>query len=111
MITGIIPKIVFNSSSELPVLKTNNYFIDIADDLVLNFLGDLSKSIIKDSLFKAEPSFISLGFWLRKSNIKRILSQNIYKKDTDDFIVKPIGKVFHLCPSNVDTMFIYSLVL
>ena len=111
MITGIIPKIIFNSTSELPVLKTNNYFIDVADDLVLNFLSDLSKSIIRDSFFKAEPSFISLGFWLRKSNMNRILSENINTKDINSFVVKPIGKVFHLCPSNVDTMFIYSLVL
>ena len=111
MITGIIPKIIFNSTSELPVLKTNNYFIDVADVLVLNFLNDLSKNIIRDSFFKAEPSFISLGFWLRKSNMKRILSENSYIKGIDSFAVKPIGKVFHLCPSNVDTMFIYSLVL
>jgi len=111
MITGIIPKKTFNSTSELPVLKTNKYFIDVADDLVLNFLNDLSKNILRDSFFKAEPSFISLGFWLRKSNIKRILSENSYIKNIDGFVVKPIGKVFHLCPSNVDTMFIYSLVL
>jgi hypothetical protein len=111
MITGIIPKIIFSSTSELPVLKMNNYFIDVADVLVLNFLSDLSKNIIRDPFFKAEPSFISLGFWLRKSNMKRILSENNYIKNTDSFAVKPIGKVFHLCPSNVDTMFIYSLVL
>lgn len=111
MITGIIPKIIFSSTSELPVLKTNNYFIDVADVLVLSFLSDLSKSIIRDPFYKAEPSFISLGFWLRKSNMKRILSENSYIKGIDSFVVKPIGKVFHLCPSNVDTMFIYSLVL
>ena len=111
MITGIIPKIIFSSTSELPVLKTNNYFIDVADVLVLNFLSDLSKSIIRDPFFKVEPSFISLGFWLRKSNMKRIISENNFVKGTDSFVVKPIGKVFHLCPSNVDTMFIYSLVL
>ena len=111
MITGIIPKIIFSSTSELPVLKTNNYFIDVADVLVLNFLSDLSKSIIRDPFYKAEPSFISLGFWLRKSNMKRILSENSYITGIDSFVVKPIGKVFHLCPSNVDTMFIYSLVL
>lgn len=111
MIKGIIPKTIFNSISELPVLKTNNYFIDVADDLVSNFLSDLSKSIIKDSFFKAEPSFISLGFWLRKSNMNRIISENSNTTDINSFVVKPIGKVFHLCPSNVDTMFIYSLVL
>ena len=111
MITGIIPKIIFSSTSELPVLKTNNYFIDVADVLVLNFLSDLSKSIIRNPFYKAEPSFISLGFWLRKSNMKRILSENSYITGIDSFVVKPIGKVFHLCPSNVDTMFIYSLVL
>ncbi len=102
---------MFGSSSELPVLKTNNYFIDVADVLVLNFLSDLSKSVLKNPYFKSEPSFISLGFWLRKSNMKRILSENSYIKESDSYVVKPIGKVFHLCPSNVDTMFIYSLVL
>jgi hypothetical protein len=43
--------------------------------------------------------------------MNRILSENSNTKDINSFVVKPIGKVFHLCPSNVDTMFIYSLVL
>lgn len=111
MITGIIPKQNFSDVEDLPVVKTNNYFVNVADDLTLNFLNDLSKSILRESFFKAEPSFIALGFWLRKTNIKRILNENSYISNTDNFTVKPIGKVFHLCPSNVDTMFIYSLVL
>lgn len=111
MITGIIPKQNFDTVEDLPVIKTNNYFVDVADDLTLRFLNDLSKSILRDSFFKAEPSFVALGFWLRKTNIKRILNENSYVTNTDNFVAKPIGKVFHLCPSNVDTMFIYSLVL
>jgi hypothetical protein len=111
MITGIIPHKQFKSVQELPALNTSSYFIDVADNLTINFLNDLSKSILKESFFKPEPSFIALGFWLRKTNIKRILTENKYIENNSVFVVKPIGKVFHLCPSNVDTMFIYSMVL
>lgn len=111
MITGIIPKKTFKYTLDLPALKTNDYIIDVADYLVLNFLNDLSKSILRDPFFKTEPSFIALGFWLRKTNIKRILTENSYLQNNNVFVAKPLGKVFHLCPSNVDTMFIYSLVL
>lgn len=111
MITGIIPKTTFESTFELPALKTNNYFVNVADELVIRFLNDLSKSILREPFFKAEPSFVALGFWLRKTNINRILAENSYFKNNDVFVAKPLGKVFHLCPSNVDTMFIYSLVL
>ena len=110
MINGIIPKKTFKSSLEIPVLKSNNYFLEVGDNLVINFLNDLSKNILKTLIFKKEPSFVALGFWLRKTNIKRILSENSYL-NSDIFVAKPIGKVFHLCPSNVDTMFVYSLVL
>ena len=111
MITGIIPKTKFKSTLELPALKTNNYFLSVGDSLTLSFLNDLSKNILKEALFKTEPSFIALGFWLRKSNIKRILLENNYIHNSEIYLAKPVGKVFHLCPSNVDTMFIYSLVL
>ena len=108
MITGIIPKQAFSTLEDLPIIKTNRYFLNIADDLILSFFSDLSKRILRESFFKTEPSFFALAFWLRKSNIKRILNENIR---TDNFALKPLGKVFHLCPWNVDTMFIYSLVL
>ena len=111
MITGIIPQSTFKSTLDLPVIKNDNYPMKVGDELIITFLNELSKSILKTPFFKAEPSFIALGFWLRKTNIKRILSENNYIENNDIFVAKPIGKVFHLCPSNVDTMFIYSLVL
>ena len=86
MITGIIPKKKFKSTSELPALKTNNYFLRVGDSLILSFLNDLSKNILRESLFKTEPSFIALGFWLRKSNIKRILLENNYILNSEIFL-------------------------
>lgn len=111
MIKGIIPKNNYNDPLSLPVLNNDKHQIIVADEIVLSFLNDLSKKVLKESSFKLEPSFIALGFWLRKKNIKRILSKNYFLNKNDSFIVKPIGKVLHICPSNVDTMFIYSLVL
>ena len=111
MIKGIIPKINYQKTFSLPVMLDNNYSIAFADNVVLRFLNDLSKNILKEPSFKLEPSFVALGFWLRKKNIQRILFDNEHIKKENNFIVKPLGKVLHICPSNVDTMFIYSLVL
>ena len=76
MIKGIIPKINYEKTFSLPVMLDNNYPIAFADNIVLRFLNDLSKNILKEPSFKLEPSFVALGFWLRKKNIERILFDN-----------------------------------
>jgi hypothetical protein len=54
---------------------------------------------------------VALGFWLRKSNIQQLVSENIALVESKIFILSPIGKVLHICPANVDTMFVYSLAV
>ena len=95
MIKGIIPKINYEKTFSLPVMLDNNYPIAFADNIVLRFLNDLSKNILKEPSFKLEPSFVALGFWLRKKNIQRILYDNEHIKKENNFIVKPLGKVLY----------------
>lgn len=111
MIQTIIPSTSITQIDQLPVVTSNKYDLKIGDSLVLSFLNDLSKAILKNPIFKTEPSFISLGFWLRKANLRRIIEENKPVLSIPNVKIRPIGCVFHLCPSNVDTMFIYSLVI
>lgn len=111
MIKTIIPISPIKDLEHLPVLKSTEYTLNVADNKTIDFLNTLSKAILKNPIFKAEPSFIALGFWLRKTNVKRILKENNYVFSNPNIFPRPLGCVFHLCPSNVDTMFIYSLVL
>ena len=52
-----------------------------------------------------------MGFWLRKTNLLKLKQENQHLFENDIFNTSPLGKVFHICPANVDTMFIYSLTV
>ncbi|GAB2690021.1 acyl-CoA reductase [Aliiglaciecola aliphaticivorans] len=74
------------------------------DPEVLNFIEALSTALLKDSEAKSFPELVALGFWLRKSNLKKL------HEFAPTGIVKPLGWVLHFTPANVDTMFIYSWI-
>lgn len=73
---------------------------------VLVFVQALSKRLIK---LRQYPELVALGYWLRKANISRI--QELWNESNRGQFVKPRGTVFHLAPSNVDTIFVYSWML
>jgi len=72
---------------------------------VIKFIDSLSKRILKDKTLKKFPEIMALGFWLRKSNIEKL------KLNYQNELLLPRGVVFHIAPTNVDTIFIYSLIL
>ena len=106
----IVPKNV-NELSELPIFKSDKYLIGVFDKIVIGFLEDLSRLILKDKAINRFPEIVALGFWLRKSNIERLKKENQHLLKSNNYRLSPRGKVFHICPSNVDTMFVYSLVV
>jgi len=57
------------------------------------------------------PATAALGFWLRKSHLTEIINQNQHLLGNNKVRISPSGTVFHICPSNVDTMFLYSLAI
>jgi len=99
------------SIEELNNIKYISYQVLPFSDIVVNFLHKISTKIFNNSILKREASFTSLAFWLRQSNIKRIIEENHYLIDNKNYSLNPLGIVFHVCPSNVDTMFIYSGVI
>ena len=72
---------------------------------VLSFLDDLSKALLNDPRLVAFPDLTAMGFWLRGAHIKKMAAEY------EGRLLIARGTVFHLAPGNVDTIFVYSLVL
>ena len=72
--------------------------------LCIDFLEDFSKKLKDYKELKSYPDLIYLMYWCRKERIKKLelsLTDNQYRLGR--------GLIFHICPSNVPTNFVYSL--
>jgi hypothetical protein len=96
---------------ELLVLNFKEYSLKPFDLITIEFFNNLSQNLISDKSVNKFPEIVSLGFWLRKSNIKQLIKENDSIFGSKTFILSPIGRVLHICPANVDTMFVYSLAV
>lgn len=92
-------KILFGDAS------FENACIKVFDKRVIDFLDYLSGKIINQKNIKKFPSLFYVGYWLRKSNIDRIISN--YSKEE---FFSPRGNVLHISPGNIPSVFIFSLV-
>jgi hypothetical protein len=81
------------------------------DNTILDFLNALSKELLHNRTFNRVPALAALGFWLRRGNLERIRKENTHLFEDRRSVTVPAGIVFHICPSNVDTMFAYSLAV
>lgn len=81
------------------------------DERTYDFLQALSIKLTQDPAKGRQPDIASLAFWIRKANLKRIAKENEGMLAHPTRRMVPLGSVFHLCPSNVDTMFLYSMCL
>ncbi len=101
-----IKKIPKDLKIESLLLKSN---LPILEPEILGFLNELSKKILNTKELKKSPQMVALGFWLRKANINKIIKNNFSINKPN--LLKPKGLVFHVAPSNIETMFIYSWVI
>lgn len=86
-------------------LKREKTFPPFSEEVLL-FIQSLSKKFVK---MRNYPEVVALGYWLRKAHIQEMKAS--WEKENDGKIVKARGTVFHIAPSNVDTIFIYSWML
>lgn len=77
---------------------------------VVEFVSNLAMSILSSPDAKRYPQLVALGFWLRRANLNRMMDRSKVRDDCG-FIRLPRGLVFHVAPSNVDTIFVYSWIL
>lgn len=71
---------------------------------------DFSRALLDDAEAAEYPDLQSLAFWMRPAEIQHLSDhhRSLRQKST---VVQPRGLVFHLPPSNVDTLFVYVWLL
>lgn len=77
------------------------------EEILLQFCEQLSKDFLHYPNVKLFPDLVALGYWLRKTHINELKSNF----ESLSGIRVPRGIAFHIPPSNVDTMFVYSWIL
>ena len=73
-------------------------------DLIIDFLNDFSNKLKSRRDAFRYPDLIYLIIWSSKQNVK-----GLEKKNKNSEVRLGRGLIFHICPSNVPTNFVYSL--
>ena len=77
-------------------------------DEALAFCAELSTELMRPRpLVPGQAQLVSLGYWLRPASITR-MRESFERTATPGVLLVPRGRVFHVTPANVDTMFAYS---
>lgn len=80
-------------------------------DATIEFVGDLSRQILADKAYRGFPELMAMAHWFRPVNLLRMKSDfQAGANESNKYFVSK-GLVFHLAPSNVDSVFIYSWLL
>ena len=90
--------------TEISLQNTWNAF----DDRAVKFVNEFSFKLLKHPQINSYPDLVALAYWFRKSKIKRLKEKYT---STPNNLKKGKGLAFHVSPSNVDTIFIYSFFI
>jgi Acyl-CoA reductase (LuxC) len=75
-------------------------------------LANLASMILRHHFLRTDAASVALGFWLRRSNLDRLAASfESRQASAPETVFVPVGRVFHVAPGNVDTMFAYSWAL
>lgn len=76
------------------------------DDIVVDFLNDLSRELMRDNNARVFSDVVTFGFWIRKGSVLKLKE----RFENSDGVRLGKGVAFHIAPSNVPVNFAYSLV-
>ncbi len=79
-------------------------------DEIVSFCSALSTALLRSEETRPFPEIKALAFWMRRAELHRLRAE-FAALATERTLVVPRGLVFHLPPSNVDTIFVYSWLL
>ena len=78
----------------------------------MDTLNRLSGALLADPTLRRDPASVSVAYWLRRAQLARLARDHALRAQTEPDVIRvPVGRVLHLAPSNVDTLFIYSWAL
>jgi Acyl-CoA reductase (LuxC) len=109
-IEQVVPEgTVVNLAEVLDLLKRAPDLAPFSDE-VIEFCSRFSRAIFKDTAALKFPELQALAFWMRKAELVRLRDSFEASKRPEALLV-PQGLAFHIPPSNVDTIFVYSWLL
>jgi hypothetical protein len=79
-------------------------------DLRRAFCDDVSRAILRRPGVRAQPELVALAFFLRRAAVTQ-LARDFAELERATRLRAPLGLAFHVAPTNVDTVFAYSLLL
>ena len=99
---NLLPKMsVLAGSSE----SITNAPVEIFNDARIEFLSELSRRLLANSLVKTLPDIATFAFWCRRSNLTKMRNSNL----KNDVLRMGLGLTFHICPANVPINFAFSM--
>ncbi|TWP51608.1 gamma-glutamyl phosphate reductase [Lentzea tibetensis] len=82
--------------------------LKVGDERIVDFLVSFARKLLAPATARRFPELASLGFFLRRGEIAKVLRQ----LETPAGVLRfGRGLVFHIPPANVDTIFVYSWAL
>jgi hypothetical protein len=97
---------ILSYTQEEQFIKISEVGTDLFDELNLEFLFELSKSILNDPELKKHPELVSFAFYCRRANLIKLKNKFTH---SGEFRFGR-GIVFHITPGNVPLNFAYSLL-
>ena len=83
--------------------------VDPFSPLRIAFSDTVSRAIFRHPRSRDFPEMLAVAFWLRRAAVSR-LADRFAALETAGSLRAPRGLAFHLPPTNVDTLFVYSLM-
>lgn len=84
--------------------------LTVGDPRMVDFLATVATRLLTPALARRHPELGSLGFFLRRRELLGAV-ERLHSTVGSDTLVFPRGRVFHVPPANVDTIFVYSWAL
>lgn len=79
---------------------------EIFNEVILEFLTELSRSLLNDADLKKHPELVSFAFFCRRANLNKLKNQFT----RSGHLRFGRGVVFHITPGNIPLNFAYSLL-
>ena len=72
----------------------------------------LSAAFLAHPLLRRDAAGTAVAFWMRRAQVARLQAELMRRAEADPAAIRvPVGRVLHLAPANVDTIFLYSWVV
>lgn len=86
--------------------RANSHSVKPFHEEIISFLDSLSKKLFEES--RKTPALAPLAFFIRRAHSKK-LAADFSLRIPGHSVAVPQGIVFHIPPTNVDTLFLYTL--